>query len=595
MRNLNKLEKNVLRFIDSTDTNKKNKIIYSLKETLGFDYEESLNFFILWYFLNGKDYDELVFDDDFYNLSGFIENVMNSDNPDEYTDTINDENNDFIEKIYGERFNFNLRSIPSLEWESDELKLNLTYEDWEYSFSGLDEDSIHLYYDMYNNNYIDYSYEVDEEEFRYVYTNDETIELLETIAILKDKTKWPGKRGPIDDGEVDDFLLECLYNSDYNNIKDNYIDTMSYLLKNERIKGIREIYEENIKYHRYDCSSNYSDVCISIPYSDLLEIIKEKQLINLSDLFDAEVNGSINLTDEYFSIYLSEDDSSNLLSEFNEGLSKIIDDMVEGSDDLDSIINQRKEFLDYINKLGFVENENMDDNFIFDNYVSFNLDDVNFGEYKIKIKYLPNNSQHIIPIDNLSDWISGSVLDLNESVRYKRNKKVIKEMKQEVEKITIFDFDGTLMNTPHPENGIPLWESVNKKKYPHVGWWSKPESLDDSIFDISTINETVKMYSKEIEKPNTLVIMLTGRLPQQSLQVEELLHVNGLYFDEYHYKGKGDTLSSKINTIKNLIDKYPKVKQIDMYEDRKPHAIEFLKWGEENGVNINVFLVEDRV
>lgn len=594
MRNLTKLEKNVLRFIDSTNTNKKNNIISSLKETLGFDYEESLNFFILWYFLNGKDYDEIVFDDDFYNLSEFIKNVMNSDDPDEYTDKINDENNDFIEKIYGDRFNFNLRSIPSLEWESDELKLNLSYEEWEYSFSGLDDDSIHLYYDMYNNGYMDYSYEVDEEEFRYVYTNDETIELLETIAILKDKTKWPGKRSPIDDGEVDDFLKECLDRSDYNTIKDNYIDSMSYLLKNERLKGIRELYEENIKYHRYDCSTNYGNVCISIPYSDLLEIIEEKQLINLSELFDAEVNGLINLSEEYFSIYLSEDDSSNLLSEFNEGLTKIIDDIVSDSGlDLDELINLKNEFYTYINKLGFKEYN--DEFYQFKDYVSFNIDDVDLEEEKIKINYIPNNTEHIISIEDLPNWVSGSVLDLNESIRYKQNKNILNENNNQINKITIFDFDGTLMRTPHPETGIPLWENITKKKYPHIGWWSKPESLDDSIFVIEPINETVKMYHKEIEKPNTLVILLTGRLPQQSLQIEELLHSNDIYFDEYHYKGNGDTLTSKINTIKNLINKYPYVNEIEMYEDRKPHAIEFLKWGKENGVNIKVNLVESRI
>ena len=85
--------------------------------------------------------------------------------------------------------------------------------------------------------------------------------------------------------------------------------------------------------------------------------------------------------------------------------------------------------------------------------------------------------------------------------------------------------------------------------------------------------------------------MLTGRLPQQHNQVEGLLSSNEIYFDEYHYKGNGDTLGSKINTIETLLSKYPNVDSIEMWEDRVPHATEFKKWGEDNGIPIKVNLV----
>ena len=159
------------------------------------------------------------------------------------------------------------------------------------------------------------------------------------------------------------------------------------------------------------------------------------------------------------------------------------------------------------------------------------------------------------------------------------------------EQISIFDFDGTLMDTPHPEEGKKEWEEFTGKKYPHIGWWGKPESLDDAVFDIQPIESTVSDYKKEMSNPDTMVIMLTGRLPHQSEQIEELLALHNINFDEYHYKSNGDTLTSKINTIKSLLHRYPNVTEIEMWEDREPHALSFEQWGKDNNINLNVNLV----
>jgi len=94
-----------------------------------------------------------------------------------------------------------------------------------------------------------------------------------------------------------------------------------------------------------------------------------------------------------------------------------------------------------------------------------------------------------------------------------------------------------------------------------------------------------------MSNPNTLVIMLTGRLPHQSEQIEELLALHNINFDEYHYKSNGDTLTSKINTIKSLLHRYPNVTEIEMWEDREPHVLSFEQWGEDNNINLNVNLV----
>jgi hypothetical protein len=199
----------------------------------------------------------------------------------------------------------------------------------------------------------------------------------------------------------------------------------------------------------------------------------------------------------------------------------------------------------------------------------------------------------ILPIKKLNsdmimnDWAQGSVLDLkNESVRYGRV--LIMEEKQTINKISIFDFDGTLADTPNKEDGIVLWEAKNKKDYPHKGWWGKPESLDENTFNIKLIPSTIDDYNKESEGDNALMIMLTGRIPKLANQVESILNKNGVIFDEYHYKEKGDTFTSKINTLKKLIGQNPNVTEIEMWEDRLNHADGFEEWGVNNGIDIKV-------
>jgi len=86
--------------------------------------------------------------------------------------------------------------------------------------------------------------------------------------------------------------------------------------------------------------------------------------------------------------------------------------------------------------------------------------------------------------------------------------------------------------------------------------------------------------------------MLTGRLPHQHDQIIELLKFHKIVFTEYHYKESGDTLNSKLNSITTLLNRFPQVNYIEMWEDREPHAIAFEEWGKENNVKIEVNLVK---
>jgi hypothetical protein len=168
-------------------------------------------------------------------------------------------------------------------------------------------------------------------------------------------------------------------------------------------------------------------------------------------------------------------------------------------------------------------------------------------------------------------------------------KETIKKMIREgvtgddkITKISIFDFDGTLINTATPDTGKLIWKEKTGQDWPHIGWWSKKESLDSTVFDNSTISSVVNAYKVESVNPNTLTIMMTGRIPRLSNEVESILTSNGLKFDKYLYNNSSDTLKFKLGKLDSLITQYPNLKVIELWEDREPHVIAFREWGDSH-------------
>ena len=160
-------------------------------------------------------------------------------------------------------------------------------------------------------------------------------------------------------------------------------------------------------------------------------------------------------------------------------------------------------------------------------------------------------------------------------------------LEDKITKISIFDFDGTLMATPEPdgidsETGKPI-SNVYKEKtgedWPFKGWWGRNEGLDMEIFDINPIPSVIADYNEEVARPNTRVVMMTGRIPKNAEHVEKILKAHSLKFDEYIYKKKSDTLGFKIGKLEEMLANYPNLREIEMWEDRVEHTKAFREWG----------------
>jgi len=151
----------------------------------------------------------------------------------------------------------------------------------------------------------------------------------------------------------------------------------------------------------------------------------------------------------------------------------------------------------------------------------------------------------------------------------------------EKRKLSVFDFDGTLIDTPigSPENK-QKWAEYYGKPWPYLGWWGRDESLDTNVWQMSVVKEVFDDYQKEVKDPETLMVLLTGRIKKQENIVRSIVNERGYYFDYYLFNTGGRTLSNKINHLNNLLSKYPDIREVELWDDRIEHADSFKKWGE---------------
>jgi hypothetical protein len=144
--------------------------------------------------------------------------------------------------------------------------------------------------------------------------------------------------------------------------------------------------------------------------------------------------------------------------------------------------------------------------------------------------------------------------------------------------INIFDFDKTLFNTPdNSDMNKGIYFKKTGKIYPYIGWFSKKETLDETIFDI-TLNKDISILVKESIDANCLTILLTGRIVKLRNDVKRLCVKHDLLFDRYYCSDKNNTLDFKISVLRNLYNEHPDV-TIHFYDDRIEHRDEFVRVG----------------
>ena len=151
--------------------------------------------------------------------------------------------------------------------------------------------------------------------------------------------------------------------------------------------------------------------------------------------------------------------------------------------------------------------------------------------------------------------------------------------------IHLFDFDGTLFRSPEPPPG---WSGKS--------WWVYPGSLGPPCVPESPgadwwVTSVVSQARKSISDPDVWAVLATGRKDSVfRWRVPELLKEGGLSFDEVHLT-TGDTLSFKKALLLKLMQKFPFVERVRLWDDRTTHITEFQTLLEKTGIDFEITTV----
>lgn len=153
--------------------------------------------------------------------------------------------------------------------------------------------------------------------------------------------------------------------------------------------------------------------------------------------------------------------------------------------------------------------------------------------------------------------------------------------------LNVFDFDGTLMNSPLPEEGKIKYKELTGNDWPHRGWWGQIDSLKP--FDVKPIEVTKTLYNRYTSLPNSVNVLMTNRLAKFEPVVKEKL--SGLYiFDYYDFKNDN---REKPDRIKDILKNNPSIEIINIFDDMDDQIERFNKFKEENPqLEINVYQVK---
>lgn len=160
-----------------------------------------------------------------------------------------------------------------------------------------------------------------------------------------------------------------------------------------------------------------------------------------------------------------------------------------------------------------------------------------------------------------------------------------------IQRLAVFDFDGTLMDSPDPENGKQFWQDKMGYAYPHKGWWGRPESLDLDVFEIKPFPSVLLQLKKEIVLPNTYVVILTSRMEKLRPQVQAVLDANNIKVDKLDMKRAEGNKGVK---VLRYVAQMPDLKVINVYDDRDTDllAYEGIRNQVPQGIEFNIYAAD---
>lgn len=142
--------------------------------------------------------------------------------------------------------------------------------------------------------------------------------------------------------------------------------------------------------------------------------------------------------------------------------------------------------------------------------------------------------------------------------------------------LNVFDFDGTLMNSPLPAEGKEKYKIITGEEWPHKGWWGQLDSLRP--FDVKPIDKVMELYKQHSSLPDSVTILMTNRIAKFEPVVKD--KIKGIYtFDYYDFKNDN---REKPDRIRDIIKNNPSIEVVNIFDDMDDQIERFIKFKQDN-------------
>lgn len=160
--------------------------------------------------------------------------------------------------------------------------------------------------------------------------------------------------------------------------------------------------------------------------------------------------------------------------------------------------------------------------------------------------------------------------------------------------LNIFDFDGTLFDTPGADAGKKDYERVFKTRYPHKGWFGREESLSDEL-DIPPVESTRQFYEELSQKPDSLTVVISDRAFFLKDRMSQFLSDRGYKFDDILLK-YGNT--GKAERLQDFWENHQDVQEINVFDDRQSALDQYISLKDlysiyRDDLQFNIYRVSD--
>lgn len=160
-----------------------------------------------------------------------------------------------------------------------------------------------------------------------------------------------------------------------------------------------------------------------------------------------------------------------------------------------------------------------------------------------------------------------------------------------IKKLMIFDMDGTILDSPMPDQGKMLYEQIKGVKYPYQGWWGRKESLLPE-FDIKPLEFVMEHYHRAVIRNDVGLVLLTNRMKRLRDHIMPILENNKLHFHTYSFKYNN---KSKLDRALDIIEEsYDGIEEVEFFDDMAEHVIDFTRyWDMQLNFKLKIHLVSE--